>query len=86
VLDHWGDCKGVINLTKHWSKVLLNHACAWQRDTFHWCLDNNDLTSMQWLKALIENACDINLVKCIDEKFDALLHHEQEGITNLKIV
>jgi hypothetical protein len=51
VLDSWGDRKhdGIV-LTKHWSKQLLKHMCAWQRDTFDWCTDEDDLTSMEWLK------------------------------------
>jgi len=52
VLDRWGDRKvDVIDLTKHWSKVLLEHVCAWQRDTFDWCNDEDDLTSMEGLTA-----------------------------------
>jgi hypothetical protein len=35
VLDCWGDRKANgIDITKHWSQVLLEHVCAWQRDTF----------------------------------------------------
>jgi hypothetical protein len=35
VLDRWGDRKANgIDITKHWSQVLLEHVCAWQRDTF----------------------------------------------------
>ncbi len=40
---------------------------------------------MEWVKELLTNLCDINLVKCIDEKFDCLAEYEQEGITYLKI-
>jgi hypothetical protein len=62
VMDHWGDRKSnAINLTKHWSNVSLKHVCAWQRDTFDWCTDDNDLTSMEWVKELLTNSCDINL-------------------------
>jgi hypothetical protein len=48
VNDYWGDRKhdGIV-LTKHWSKLSLEHVCAWQRDTFAWCADENDLTSME---------------------------------------
>ncbi len=48
VLDCWGDRKhDGIDLTKHWSKLLLKHVCAWQRDTFDWCTDEDNLTSME---------------------------------------
>ena len=48
VLDRWGGRKvNWINITKHWSQVLLEHVCAWQRNTFDWCSDDNDLTSME---------------------------------------
>jgi hypothetical protein len=86
VLDRWGDRKANgINITKHWSQVLLKHVCAWQRDTFVWCTDNNNLTSMEWVKEFLTNSCDINLEKRIDEKFDQLYEYEQGGIMYLKI-
>ncbi len=87
VLDCWGDRKANgIDITKHWSQVLLEHMCAWQRDTFDWCTDNNDLTSMEWVKEFLSNSCDINLEKRIDENFDQLYECEQGGIRYLKIV
>ena len=53
VLDCWGDRKtNRIDITKHWSQVLLKHMCAWQRDTFDWCTDDNDLTSMEYVNSL----------------------------------
>jgi hypothetical protein len=74
VVDCWGDRKReAVNLMKHWSKISLEHACAWQRDTFDWCTDKNDLTSMEWVKELLTNSCDVNLVKSIDKKFDCLV-------------
>ena len=86
VLDRWGDRKvDVIDLTKHWSKVSLEHVCAWQRDTFDWCTDVDNLTSMEWVKEFLTNSCDINLVKRLDEKFEQLFEYEQGGITYLKI-
>jgi hypothetical protein len=60
--------------------------CAWQRDTFDWCTDEDDLTSMEWVKEFLTNSCDINLVKHIEEKFDQLFGYEQGGITYLKIM
>jgi hypothetical protein len=81
VMDRWGDRKSnVIDLTKNWSKVSLEHVCAWQRDTFDWCTDDNNLTSMEWVKEFLTNSCDINLVKRVDEKFDQLYEYEQGGI------
>jgi hypothetical protein len=45
IVDCLGDRKSeVVDLTKHWSKISLEHACAWQRDTFDWCTDKNNLT------------------------------------------
>jgi hypothetical protein len=74
VLDCWGDRKhDGIDLTKHWSKLLLEHMCAWQRDTFDWCTDEDNLTSMEWVIEFLTNSCDINLGKRIEEKFDLLL-------------
>ncbi len=71
VMNRWGDRgSDSIDLLKHWSQVSLEHVCAWQRDTFDWCNDNEDLTSIEWVKELLTNSCDINLVKRIDEKFE----------------
>jgi hypothetical protein len=58
---------------------------AWQRDTLDWCTDDNNLSSMEWVKEFFTLSCDINLVKCFDEKFDQLFEYEQGGITYLKI-
>ena len=86
VNDRWGDRRaGCVDLTKHWSQISLEHACAWQRDTFDWCEDDNDLTSMEWAKEFLTNSCDINLVKRIEEKYDHLAEYEQGGITYLKL-
>jgi hypothetical protein len=86
VNDHWGDRKSqCIDLTKHWSQVTLKRTCAWLRDTFDWCTNDNNLTSMEWVKKFLTNCCDINLVKHIDKKFDFLLKYEQGGITFLKV-
>ncbi len=86
VLDCWGNRKhDGIDLKKHWSKLSLKHLYACQRDTFDWCTDEDDLTSMEWVEEFLTNSCDINLVKRIDEKFDQLFEYEQGGITYLKI-
>ena len=86
VLDCWGDRKGIgIDTTKHWSQVLLEHMCAWQRDTFDWCTDTNNLMSIEWVNKLLTNLCNINLEKHIDEKFGQLYEYEQGWITCLKI-
>jgi hypothetical protein len=66
----------LIDLTKHWSTVSLEHVCAWQHDIFDWCNDRKDLTSIEWVKEFLTNSYDINLVKCIDEKFDRLYEYE----------
>jgi hypothetical protein len=59
--------------------------CAWQRDTFDWCTDEDKLTSMEWVKEYLTNSCDIHLVKRIEEKFNQLLEYIQGGITYWKI-
>jgi hypothetical protein len=60
--------------------------CAWQRDTFDWCTDEDNLTSIKWVKEFLTNSCDINLVKHLDEKFNQLFEYKQRGITYLKNV
>ncbi len=40
---------------------------------------------MEWVKELLTNSCDVNLVNRIDKKFDCLAEYEQGGITCLKI-
>ena len=80
VLDCWGDRKvNGIYITKHWSQVSLNHVCARQRDTFDWCTDNNNLTSMEWVKKFLINSCDINLEKCIHERLINSMNMNREG-------
>ena len=54
-------------------------------DTFDWCTDEDNLTSMEWVKEFLTNSCDINLVKHIEEKYNQLFEYEQGGITYLKI-
>jgi hypothetical protein len=86
VLDRWGDRKvDLIDLTKHWLKVLLKHMYVWQRDTFDWFNGEDDLTSMKWVQEFLTNSCDNNLVKCLDDKFEQLFEYEQRGITYLKL-
>jgi hypothetical protein len=51
VLDCWGNRKhDGIDLTKHWSKLSLEHVCAWQRDTFDWCTDEDKCLAWSGLK------------------------------------
>jgi hypothetical protein len=38
------------------------------------------------LSKFLTNSCDINLVKCSEEKYDQLFQHEHGGITYLKNV
>ena len=78
VLDCWGDRKV--------DSIDLTNMCAWQRDTFDWCNDEDNLTSMEWVKEFITNSCDINLVKHLDEKFEQLFEYEHGGITYLKLL
>jgi hypothetical protein len=84
VLSRWQDRKKdaldltnpcLSELTKHWLKVLLNHTCAWKMDTFHWCTDDNNLTSMEWVKEFLTKSCDISIVKHADQKFDELIEY-----------
>jgi hypothetical protein len=87
VFDCWGDRKhDEIDLAKHWSKLTLKHMCAWQWDTFDWCTDEDNLTSMEWVKEFLTNSCDNNPGKNIEEKYNQLFKHEQGEITYLKIV
>jgi hypothetical protein len=54
VLDHWGNRKhDGIDLTKHWSKLLLEHVYP---SAFDWCTDEDDLTSMEWVKEILTNS------------------------------
>jgi hypothetical protein len=40
---------------------------------------------MAWVKEFLANSCNVDLMKCIDEKHKFLLEYEQGGITFLKI-
>jgi hypothetical protein len=53
---------------------------------FDWCTNDNNLTSMEWVKEFLTNSCKINLVKHVDEKFDQLFEHEMlEVITKSEV-
>jgi hypothetical protein len=83
--NHWADRKTAgIHLLKNWGKLTLHQCCAWQHDSFHYA-STNDLTSMEWARALMMNSCDVLLVERINEKFEDLDLYKQGGVTYIKI-
>lgn len=85
VEDRWGDRKTTgVHLLKNWGQLTLPQCRAWQRDSFDYA-SAEDLTSMEWARALMMNSCDALLVERIDEKFEELALYEQGGVTYIKI-
>jgi hypothetical protein len=81
----WNERKTAgIHLLKNWGKLTLSQCCAWQRDSFDYA-STNDLTSMEWARALMMNFCDALLIKRINEKFKDLDLYKQGGVTYIKI-
>ncbi len=81
VLDDWGDGKkDRVELTINWSKVLSKHVCTWQRGTFDWCTNDNDLTSIEMINKLLNSSCDTNLVRYVNENFDQLFENREGSL------
>ena len=85
ITDRWGDRKTTgVHLLKNWGQLTLQRCRAWQRDSNDYA-SADDLTSMEWARALMMNSCDALLVERIDEKFEELDLFEQGGVTYIKI-
>ncbi len=83
--DCWAERKTTgIHLQKNWGKLTLCQCCAWQHDSFDYA-STNDLTSMEWIWALMMNSCDALLIERIDTKFKDLDLYEPGGVTCIKI-
>jgi hypothetical protein len=83
--DRWGERKTTgVHLLKNWGQLTLQQCRAWQRDSNDYA-SAEDLTSMEWARALMMNSCDALLVERIDEKFEELDLYEQGGVTYIKI-
>ncbi len=81
IVNCWGDKKNeVVDLTKHWSKISLEHACAWQRDTFDWCTHKTNLTSTEWgLKSYSPTHVTSIILNVSTKNLIALLSMNREG-------
>jgi hypothetical protein len=79
--NHWAERKTTgIHPLKNWGKLTLHQCCAWQHDFFDY-LSTNDLTSMEWARALMMNCYDALLVERINTKFKDLDLYKQGGVT-----
>ena len=85
VKDRWGDPKDTKCLLSHWSSFLLDIVKQWQKDTNEECVDDEDLTSCQWISQLLDNSSATELIHRVDVKYNKLTTAERGGVTRLKI-
>ena len=85
VKDRWGDPKDAKCLLTHWSSFLLDIVKQWQKDTNEECVDDEDLTSCQWISQLLDNSSATELIHRVDVKYNKLTTAERGGVTRLKI-
>jgi len=74
VEDRWdmtNPQREIVDLSKHWGKLLSEHCSKWQRD-FNGYSSDIDHVSNVWLKDLISNSLDPELKKQVDEKYRLL--------------
>ena len=85
VKDRWGDPKDAKCLLTHWSSFLLDIVKQWQKDTNEECVDDEDLTSCEWISQLLDNSSATELIHRVDVKYNKLTTAERGGVTRLKI-
>ena len=69
----------------HWSNVSLRVVAQFQRDPFEKLSDDEVFVSCDWTKELFVNSSDPDLIKNLEETYEALGRLEQGGITYLNI-
>ena len=58
VEDIWGNFAIGANLFKKWSKISLQQATRFQRNSYDHCVDDEDTVSCEWTLELFVNSCD----------------------------
>ena len=61
-----------VYLLSNWSKVLLRVVSQFQRHSYENCSDDEDIVSCKWTKEIFVNSSDPDLIKRVDEKYEAL--------------
>ena len=81
--DRWGDETTKRGVLTHWSQVDVADIIAFQKDTNRYASDA-DMTSRYWLKDLMMNSSETELLERVTEIFEKLDSLAQVGITYLK--
>ena len=81
--DHWGDETTKRDVLTHWYQVDVADIIAFQQDTNRYALDA-DTTNSDWLKNLLMNSSEPELLERVTEKFEKLDSLAQGGITHLR--
>ena len=85
VEDRWGDPKDAKCLLTHWSSFSLDVVKQWQKDTNEECVDDEDLTSCEWIRQLLGDSSASELIHRVDETYNKITTTERGGVTRLKI-
>ena len=86
VKDCWGKRALIgVYLLFHWLNVSLRVVSQSQKDSHENCSEDEDIVSCEWTKELFVNLSDPDLIKRVEEKYEALDGIEKGLITYLKI-
>ena len=81
--DCWGDETTKRDVLTHWYQVDVADIIAFQQDMNRYA-SYADMTSIDWLKDLLMNSSEPELLKRVTEKFEKINSLAQGGITYLK--
>ena len=81
--DRWGDETTKRGVLTNWSQVDDADIIAFHQDTNRYAL-HTDMTSSDWLKDLLMNSSEPELLESVTEKFEKLDSLAQGGIMYLK--
>ena len=86
IKDRWGPADEALDLFKHHSMFSMKHILQFQKDSNKYAKDNEDLASADWMKKLLTNSCEPELLKRIDDAYaDIKDPLEKGGIVYFKI-
>ena len=81
----WGGETTKRDMLVHWSQINMAETIAFQHDTSSFASEQ-DMTSSDWVKDLLANSSEADLMQQVDEKFEKFDPLEQGGITYLNFL
>ena len=70
----------VVTIYKHCSEISLKQEILFWRDSYDYCVDDEDVVSCEWTLKLFVNSFDGAFIKSIAEKYKTLYELEQGEI------